>query len=101
MDLSRDERAALHLIAIYAHGQARSFLTPGAAPRSFVNQGLSPREKECLRWSACGKTTWEISVILGLSQRTIEEYLGKAALKLGAVNRVQAVAEALRRKIIV
>jgi LuxR family quorum sensing-dependent transcriptional regulator len=101
MDLSRDERSALHLIAIYAHGQARSFLRPGQAPGAPQGHGLSPREAECLRWAASGKTTWEISVILGLSQRTIEEYFGNAALKLGAVNRVQAVAEALRRKIIV
>ena len=100
MELSSDERAALHLIAIYAHGHARSLLKPGRVAEIPQGHGLSPREAECLRWAAAGKTTWEISVILGLSQRTIEEYLGNAALKLGAVNRVQAVAEALRRKII-
>jgi LuxR family quorum sensing-dependent transcriptional regulator len=53
-----------------------------------------------VRWAASGKSAWDIGAILGLSQRTIEEYLANAALKLGAVNRVQSVAEAIRRKII-
>jgi LuxR family quorum sensing-dependent transcriptional regulator len=61
---------------------------------------LSPREIECLKWTADGKTTWEISVILGLSHRTVSDYLASAVSKLGAVNRVQAVAEALRRSVI-
>ncbi|HYF54967.1 MAG TPA: LuxR family transcriptional regulator [Salinarimonas sp.] len=98
--LDREERAALHLVAIYAHGQARAALHPreGAPEPSPI---LSPREMECLRWTAAGKTAWEISVILTLSERTVEQYVASAARKLNAVNRVQAVAEALRRQIIV
>jgi LuxR family quorum sensing-dependent transcriptional regulator len=100
MVLSRDGRAGLHLIAIYAHSQARSVLTRQHGSPTTRTLKLSRREIECLKWSAAGKTTWEISVILGLSQRTIDEYLASAASKLGAVNRVQTVAEALRRKVI-
>jgi LuxR family quorum sensing-dependent transcriptional regulator len=99
--LSRDGRAGLHLIAIYAHSQARLILTrqQQGAPTA-RSPKLSPREIECLKWTAAGKTTWEISVILGLSNRTVDEYLASAASKLGAVNRVQTVAEALRRSVI-
>lgn len=100
MVLSRDGRAGLHLIAIYAHSQARSILTRQQGSPTARIPKLSPREIECLKWSAAGKTTWEISVILGLSNRTVDEYLASAAAKLGAVNRVQTVAEALRRSVI-
>jgi DNA-binding CsgD family transcriptional regulator len=58
---------------------------------------LSRRERECLQWTAAGKTTWEIAGILAISPNTIDGYISSAAEKLDAVNRTQAVAEALRR----
>ena len=58
---------------------------------------LTPRERECLQWAAVGKSEWEISQILGISEHTSEKHLLNAKLKLRAVNRVQAVAEAIRR----
>ena len=61
---------------------------------------LSRRERECLQWTASGKTTWEIAGILEISQNTIDGYIASATRKLGAVNRTQAVAEALRRGLI-
>ncbi len=61
---------------------------------------LSRRENECLQWTSAGKTTWEISAILKISQNTIDGYIAAATRKLGAVNRTQAVAEALRRGLI-
>lgn len=61
---------------------------------------LTPRESDCLRWCSQGKTNWEISRILGLSERTVEHYLSRANRKLGTVNRVQAVARALKHGLI-
>jgi LuxR family transcriptional regulator, quorum-sensing system regulator BjaR1 len=61
---------------------------------------LTPREAECLRWCSRGKTNWEISRILSLSERTVEHYLSRANRKLGTANRTQAVAHALREKLI-
>ncbi len=61
---------------------------------------LSPREVECLGLAAAGKSEWEISRILGISEHTSEKHLLNAKMKLGAVNRVQAVAEAIRRGLI-
>jgi LuxR family transcriptional regulator, quorum-sensing system regulator BjaR1 len=58
---------------------------------------LTPRERECLKWAAGGKSEWEISQILGISEHTCEKHLLNAKAKLGAANRVQAVAEAIRR----
>jgi LuxR family transcriptional regulator, quorum-sensing system regulator BjaR1 len=57
---------------------------------------LTQRECDCLRWCSKGKTNWEISRILGLSERTVEHYLSRANRKLGTSNRAQAVALALK-----
>lgn len=57
---------------------------------------LSGREIECLSWVSAGKTSIEISGILGLSEYTVNHYLNRATRKLEAVNRVQAVAKAIR-----
>ena len=56
---------------------------------------LTPREREILKWAAEGKTSWEISVILDLSERTVKFHLIEASRKLNAVNRTAAVAKAL------
>lgn len=64
-----------------------------AAPRQ---ARLTPREIDCLRWCSRGKTNWEISRILDLSERTVEHYLSRANRKLGTTNRTQAVARALK-----
>jgi len=50
--------------------------------------------------TATGKSSWDTSQILSISFRTVEDHLTRAARKLNAVNRVQALAEALRRGII-
>jgi DNA-binding CsgD family transcriptional regulator len=55
---------------------------------------LTLRETDVLRWIAAGKTNWEISQILRLSERTIKFHLNNAFGKLNAVNRAQAVVKA-------
>ena len=57
---------------------------------------ISNRERECLEWTAAGKTSNEIAGILGLSEHTVNHYLNHAARKIGAVNRAQAVALCMR-----
>jgi DNA-binding CsgD family transcriptional regulator len=55
---------------------------------------LSPRESECLRWTAQGKAHTEIAIILGLSEHTVRDYLKVARAKLDSVSLAQAVAKA-------
>lgn len=57
---------------------------------------LSVRERECLTWTSEGKTSEEIAIILELSVHTVNHYLTSAARKLNAVNRLHAVARAMR-----
>lgn len=58
---------------------------------------LNERERDCLEWTADGKTSGEIAAIVGLSEHTVNHYLTRATRKLGSVNRTQAVAKAIRR----
>ena len=61
---------------------------------------LGPREKECLYWSALGKTNDEIAEILGLSMHTTQRYLMSARHKLGAASTTSATALAIQLRLI-
>ncbi len=56
-------------------------------------QSLSVREREVLMWLRCGKTSWAISVILRISERTVNFHVSNIMRKLGVINRMQAVSE--------
>ena len=58
---------------------------------------LSPRELECLGWVSQGKSSTDIGAILGLSARTVDSYLEKAASKLGVRTRIEAGVVGVRR----
>jgi LuxR family transcriptional regulator, quorum-sensing system regulator BjaR1 len=89
-------KSALQLIAVYAHNRIRSMARALPEKRDL----LTAREREVLRWVAGGKTSWEISVILRISERTVKFHLVEASRKLNAVNRTSAVAKALARGLI-
>lgn len=66
------------------------------APDCTKAPAVSKRELECLRLTADGLTSEDIAAALGLSVHTANQYLTNAAHKLNAVNRIHAVAKALR-----
>ena len=88
---SPEERALLAMATPALH------LTASQLPRAQAFSLLSPRERECLNWASHGKTAWEISEILGISEFTAVAHLNGAVRKLGALSRCHAVAEAIRR----
>lgn len=57
---------------------------------------LSERERECLSWSARGKSSWDIGGILGISEFTANFHVRNACAKLQAGNRILAIAKAIR-----
>ena len=61
---------------------------------------FTERELECLKWAAAGKSVWETGRILGVSERTVTFHLENARVKMRAVNKIQAVARAIRENII-
>jgi LuxR family transcriptional activator of bioluminescence operon len=57
--------------------------------------GLKVIEADCLFWVSEGKSSAEISIILGIPERTVTHHLNSATRKLGASNRYNAVAKAM------
>lgn len=62
--------------------------------------GLSDRQVTCLHWVRLGKSSPDIGTILGISDRTVNEHLARACRTLGVATRIQAVDEAVRRRIL-
>jgi DNA-binding CsgD family transcriptional regulator len=58
---------------------------------------LTPKEVEVINWLKRGKSTWDISEILKISERTVKFHVGNILKKLDAVNRTHAVAKAIDR----
>lgn len=56
---------------------------------------LTGREVEVLSWLKDGKTSWEVSMILEVSERTINFHVANLKKKLNASNRMNAVAQAM------
>jgi DNA-binding NarL/FixJ family response regulator len=61
---------------------------------------LTPREREVLRLIAAGLGNEEIGTRLFISPQTVRTHVGKAMQKLDARSRTEAVALALRQKLI-
>lgn len=91
--------AFLQVVATNAHARLTGAVVH-AVPDTAERGVLTRRERECLQWCAEGKTSWEISQILSISQHTADWYLASAGRKLASANRLHAVAEALRRGLI-
>jgi LuxR family quorum sensing-dependent transcriptional regulator len=96
--LSEQENAALHMIGLYAYEAIRR-LSPRKT-RVGDQVSLSPRETECVKWIAEGKTTWETSVILGIAEETARQYLRNASQKLDTRTRAHLVSRAHRMNLL-
>lgn len=87
----------LHYVHPHFAEAQKAIFHKNLARRIEVNAfDLTEREIEVLKWLEIGKTTWEISIILGLSQSVIKWHSNNILRKLNAINRTHAVAIALR-----
>ena len=91
-----DRRPLLVLAMIYA--DRRLLELSGKDRRSAI--GLLPREAECLEWLATGATVEGAAGQMKIGPRTVEAHLAAAMRKLGAETIAQAVALALKNKLI-
>jgi DNA-binding CsgD family transcriptional regulator len=66
-----------------------------AAQKAFNPLPLSPREHECLLWSARGKTFTEIGAILGVSFNTVRVHIDNSRYKLSCSTLAQTTAVAV------
>lgn len=94
-DLRPASRSALQVLALHAY---RRLTRPAQEDPDPAEPRLSEREREVLRWTAVGKTAWETSCILGISEHTVHTHLRNLRQKLEAANIVHAVVEALCRQ---
>lgn len=82
----------------------RSMTAEAASTQAEQKAALPPtftsRQLEVLQWLCNGKTNWEIGQILGTTEDTIKYHLSQVFTKLEVSSRAQAVAAALRMKII-
>ena len=67
---------------------------PSRMQESLYRAGLTRREYQVLRRVAVGRTNPEIAEDLGITRNTVKTYLQSAMGKLGARNRVEAIARA-------
>ena len=86
------------LFTAYLHEAVRRVFSSDVLTLSQVD--LTGREKECMLWATEGKTAWETSQILSISERTVTFHLQNVQHKLGVNNRQQAVARAVALGII-
>ena len=93
-DLGEGTKQAAELMVLFAGRKAYSL--SGAATVGAQTVNLTSREREALKWIAAGKTSWEVSVILRLSEKAIDKIIASAMVKLDAVTRAQAVVNAIR-----
>ncbi len=91
-DFAPQEAETIQMAALLV---AEKFIDSVPPSISGSSARLTGREHDALAFVAEGKTDWEISVILGISEATARFHVDNARRKLGAVNRAHAVARFL------
>ena len=61
---------------------------------------ITRRETQALAWTSEGKSVSDIATLMCISAETVKAHLDSARYKLGALNRVHAVAKAIRHGLI-
>lgn len=91
--IDADNLAAAQLVGAYAFDAARRICrvrVPDEPPPR-----LTDRQRECLVWSARGKSDWEISRILGVQHETVVFHMKEARERYGVPKRTMLLTYAL------
>jgi DNA-binding CsgD family transcriptional regulator len=97
--LSQPLRIIVSIAAGFAAGRLEQ-LAPPDPNLVGPHVQLTPRELAVLRLVGSGMQYREIAEVLGVGEETVRSHQKKAQAKLGARNRAQAVAEAVRQRLI-
>jgi len=90
--LKKRTQYILERLSPHFHKALASLAAKGES-RKMQNR-LTKRELEVLKWLARGKTSWEIAIILNVTEATINFHVKNINAKLNTVNRSHAVAVA-------
>jgi DNA-binding CsgD family transcriptional regulator len=82
----------VHLTALYSQSAVENRLLDTDQYQAFF---LTERERECLLWTARGKTAGETSTILAISSETVVFHLKNAMRKIGVYSKHHAVVKAI------
>jgi LuxR family quorum sensing-dependent transcriptional regulator len=94
--LTRSDVRNLYLASIMTFNALRGI----RSDHTLRFEEISMREAEVLTWCALGKTSKEIAYILFISENTVNVHIKNAIHKLSAKNKTEAVAIAVRKRII-
>ena len=81
------------LVGMFAFERARRLWM--VRPTDLTAPRLTDRQRDCLLWVGRGKTDWEISRILGISEETVDRHLKHARERYGVPKRTLVVIRAL------
>jgi DNA-binding CsgD family transcriptional regulator len=88
------------LFASHFHRWFRDAMVGGRFEPGGRGQPLSVRERECLAYVARGLTNADIAKAMGITERTVGFHVSHLLVKLEAANRTEAVARALRERLL-
>ena len=91
-----EHQQTIKILFFCIHAAYRKLLEISGQPKF----SLSKKEIEILQWLKTGKTNWEISIILSISERTVKFHLSNIFRKLNVNNRVGAIATAIVNNIV-
>jgi LuxR family transcriptional regulator, quorum-sensing system regulator BjaR1 len=91
VSVSKRDEGMLLMASIYFQMAASDMMAS-----SEQDVALTAREREILQWAAAGKTAWETSQILSISEKTVRNHMNAIHLKFNVGSTTQAVVEALR-----
>ncbi len=90
----RQKTARMSWLAQASHETLSERMLAKLLPESSVC--LTTREIDVLRWTADGRTSSEVSMILAISERTVNFHINNTLAKLNALNKTAAVVKAAR-----
>jgi LuxR family quorum-sensing transcriptional regulator LasR len=88
-----------NVLANCVHVASKKIIVPGI--EQSLQPKLSPRERECLKWIAEGKSNGVIADILKISEVTVEFHVHNLFKKLNVVTRLQAAVVGMSMGLIV
>lgn len=91
----------LTLFRDFVHESSLAFIESSMTAVYPREVALTPREIECLKWTAAGKSAWDISQILNCATSTVNYHMSSIRLKFNTYTKQQAVTRAILMGIIV
>jgi len=89
----RDIISLIEMVSIHCYTHILRLLDIMEHP---IAEKLTKRETDILNFVAAGKTNWEVSKILDISEHSVAQHMKNIARKMNAANRAHAVTLAIK-----